>query len=78
MTTQELEAFAEQLGEPKYRGRQLAMWIYRKGVITFDAMTDLPKAFRERLREIAAINPLQVIDVKVASDGTTKYLSQLP
>ncbi|MFA0744374.1 MAG: hypothetical protein LASZOEIN_001164 [Candidatus Fervidibacter sp.] len=78
MTTQELEAFAEQLGEPKYRGRQLAMWIYRKGVITFDAMTDLPKAFRERLREIATINPLQVIDVKVASDGTTKYLSQLP
>jgi 23S rRNA (adenine2503-C2)-methyltransferase len=78
MTTQELEAFAEQLGEPKYRGRQLAMWIYRKGVITFDAMTDLPKAFRERLREISAINPLQVIDVKVASDGTTKYLSQLP
>lgn len=78
MTTQELEAFAEQLGEPKYRGRQLAVWIYRKGVITFDAMTDLPKAFRERLGEIAVINPLQVIDVKVASDGTTKYLSQLP
>ncbi len=78
MTKQELEAFAEQMDEPKYRGRQLAMWIYRKGVVTFDAMTDLPKAFRERLQEIAIINPLRVIDVKVASDGTTKYLSQLP
>jgi len=78
MTMQDLEVFAEQMGEPKYRGRQLAMWIYRKGVVTFDAMTDLPKVFRERLQEIAIINPLRVIDVKVASDGTTKYLSQLP
>lgn len=78
MTTQRLETFAKQLGEPKYRGGQLAMWIYRKAVITFDAMTDLPKAFRERLQEIAVINPLQVVDVKVTSDGTTKYLSQLP
>jgi len=78
MTTQELEAFAEQLGEPKYRGRQLALWIYRKGVVTFDAMTDLPKGLRERLKEIAVINPLQVVDVKVSADGTTKYLSRLP
>lgn len=77
MTTQELENLAEQLGQPRYRGRQLSLWIYRKGVLTFDAMTDLPKAFREQLREIALINPLQVMDVKVASDGTTKYLSQL-
>ncbi|MFA0752404.1 MAG: hypothetical protein IMHGJWDQ_000155 [Candidatus Fervidibacter sp.] len=77
MTTQELENLAEQLGQPRYRGRQLSLWIYRKGVLTFDAMTDLPKAFREQLSEIALINPLQVMDVKVASDGTTKYLSQL-
>ncbi|MFA0757460.1 MAG: hypothetical protein PVTTEEND_001170 [Candidatus Fervidibacter sp.] len=77
-TTQELETFAESLGEPRYRGRQLAHWIYRKGVLTFDAMTDLPKTLRQRLSELALINPLQVVDVKVASDGTTKYLAQLP
>jgi 23S rRNA (adenine2503-C2)-methyltransferase len=78
MTTQELEAFVEKLGEPKYRGRQLALWIYRKGVMTFDAMTDLPKSLREKLNEVAIINPLQVVDVKVSADGTTKYLSKLP
>lgn len=75
---EELETLAEKLGEPKYRGRQIASWVYRKGVLTFDAMTDLPKTLRERLREIATVNPLQVIDVKVASDGTTKYLGKLP
>ncbi|MFN3421114.1 MAG: 23S rRNA (adenine(2503)-C(2))-methyltransferase RlmN [Armatimonadota bacterium] len=77
MTTEELEAFVEEFGEQKYRGRQLALWIYRKGVMTFDAMTDLPKSLREKLSEVAAINPLQVIDVKVSADGTTKYLSKL-
>lgn len=77
MTMKDLEAFAEKIGEPKYRGRQLAQWIYRKGALTFDAMTDLPKAFCKRLKGVAVINSLQVLDVKVASDGTTKYLSQL-
>ncbi len=78
MTTKELEAFVERLGEPKYRGHQIAMWIYQKGVLTFDAMSNLPKALRDKLNEIAIINPLQVIDVRVATDGTTKYLSALP
>ncbi len=78
MTQQELEAFAEQQGQPRYRGRQLALWIYRKGAMTFDAMTDLPKSWREQLKETTLITPLHVLDVKVASDGTTKYLSQLP
>ncbi len=78
LTTQELESFAEQLGEPRYRGRQLALWIYRKAIASFDAMTDLPKELRERLKEIAVVNPLQVVDVRVAKDGTTKYLNQLP
>ncbi len=78
MTTKELQAFAEGLGEPPYRGRQLSQWVYRKGVLIFDAMTDVPEDFREQLKEIAVINPLQVVDVRIASDGTTKYLSQLP
>ena len=78
LTTQELEAFVEQLGEPRFRGRQLAMWIYRKGVTAFDAMTDLPEALRGRLSEIAIVNPLQVVDVKASLDGTVKYLSKLP
>lgn len=78
MSVEELETLAEKLGEPKYRGRQIASWVYRKGVLTFDAMTDLPKILREWLKEIATVNPLQVVDVKVASDGTTKYLGKLP
>src|SRR4029453_572643 len=38
---------------PRYRGRQVATWIYRKGVVDLDAMTDLPRDFRARLAETA-------------------------
>src|SRR5258708_4687801 len=54
----ELEALARELGASAYRGRQVATWLYRKGVLDLDAMTDLPKEFRERLRERAQLGTL--------------------
>ena len=37
----ELEDLAVELGASRYRGRQLATWIYRKGVFDLDTMSDL-------------------------------------
>src|SRR2546422_9712447 len=42
----ELEDLAVELGASRYRGRQLATWIYRKGVFDLDTMSDLPKDVR--------------------------------
>jgi 23S rRNA (adenine2503-C2)-methyltransferase len=42
----ELEDLAASLGASRYRGRQLATWIYRKGYVELEAMTDLPRDFR--------------------------------
>src|SRR6267142_878758 len=53
MLPSELEDLAVELGASRYRGRQLATWIYRKGVVDLDAMTDLPKEFRSALAERA-------------------------
>ena len=47
----ELEDLAVSLGASRYRGRQLATWIYRKGARELDALTDLPKDLRARLAE---------------------------
>src|SRR5207302_7730491 len=47
----ELEGFVERLGEPRYRGRQVARWLYVRGAAAVDEMTDLPRAFRDRLAE---------------------------
>ena len=68
----ELEDFAVELGASRYRGRQLATWIYRKGVFDIDTMSDLPKDFRARLAERAAIEVAEPERVTASQDGSRK------
>jgi len=69
----ELAAFLAQLGEPPYRARQLEHWIARRLAMSFEEMTDLPKALRQRLAETAYLADPQVVEKTRAADGTTKY-----
>ena len=73
----ELEAFAEDLGLKAYRGRQIFIWLYKKGVTTFDVMTDLPQDFRDRLKEVAIIGSMELDRLQTASDQTVKALFTL-
>ncbi len=59
---------------PRFRGRQVAQSLYKRFARDFDAMTDLPKEVRVRLREEFALVPSRVIKTDTAQDGTTKYL----
>ncbi len=68
-----LQATIAPLGEKPFRARQLFSWLHSKRVAHFDAMTDLPQAFRARLSERFLVARPTVDDVKVASDGTRKY-----
>ena len=74
----ELVAFAAALGEPAYRGRQLFEWVHEKRAGSFDAMTSLPAALRERLRTEATLGTLAETARQTASDGTVKCLLALP
>lgn len=63
----------EALGERAFRAPQMYRWLHQRGVTSFDEMTDLSKAFREKLKERATIVPL-VKDMEQRSvDGTIKY-----
>lgn len=63
------------LGEPKFRGKQLFQWLYEKGVETLDACTNLPEALRRRLSEVAEIDHGEVIRrQRDPEDGTEKLL----
>jgi 23S rRNA (adenine2503-C2)-methyltransferase len=73
----ELEEFVVNLGEKPYRARQIGKWIYKKGVTSFDDMTDLPKGFREILRDSASIPSLSLMQEQISRDGTRKYLFEL-
>ena len=46
LTLDELTSLIQELGEPKYRAKQLAEWLYVKRATTLDEMTNLPKALR--------------------------------
>jgi len=57
LTRTDLEAFFAELGEPPFRAVQVMKWIYHAGVTDFTAMTNLSKALRARLTEVAEVRP---------------------
>ena len=70
----QLEDFFAGLGEKPYRARQLMKWIYRQGEADFDQMSDISKALRQRLKEIAEIKPPGIVTEQLSDDGTRKWL----
>ena len=75
----ELEAFLAELGQPKFRARQVWEWIYKRYVADFEAMTNLPKPLREQLAAKATLTPLQPVAEMVSLGADTlKTLFQLP
>jgi 23S rRNA (adenine2503-C2)-methyltransferase len=75
LTLEELEALVATYGEPRYRARQLAEWVFKKGVSSFGEMTNLPARLRDYLSGDAMIGRLEIIDSRVSAKGdTVKYL----
>lgn len=75
---EELTKTVEALGEKKFRAKQLYQWIHVKQAASFDAMSNLSKEFREKLKENTTLNTLEVADVQISKlDGTRKYLFAL-
>ena len=62
------------LGEKPWRADQVMKWIYHRLESDFGAMTDLGKSLREKLPEVAVINPPKALLDKASSDGTRKWL----
>jgi 23S rRNA (adenine2503-C2)-methyltransferase len=73
-TLNELTEFLPTLGEPAYRGRQIFAALQHRRLQSFDEMSDLPKALRERLQEIATASTLTVESRYLSEDGTRRYL----
>jgi 23S rRNA (adenine2503-C2)-methyltransferase len=70
-----LSAWAESIGEKPFRARQLWSWMYRKGASSFEAMTDLSKAFRRKLADSAELDALRLVRATGSSStGTRKFL----
>ena len=73
----EMEDLAVELGASRYRGRQLATWVYRKGIFDLDLMTDLAKEFRVDLAERVVVRLPEVERVDASQDGSRKLVFRL-
>jgi 23S rRNA (adenine2503-C2)-methyltransferase len=62
------------LGEPAYRARQIAEWLYRHHVSTIDAMTNLPVSLRSMLSSVHEIVHATGREEAASADGTTRQL----
>lgn len=70
--------FEETLGEKRFRAIQVLKWIHQRGVDNFDDMTDVSRALRERLKEVAVIQAPEVTFKKYSKDGTRKWVMKMP
>jgi 23S rRNA (adenine2503-C2)-methyltransferase len=71
---EQLVAYCAGLGEKPFRAKQLQRWIHQFGAGDFDAMTDLAKSLREKLKTRATIAAPTVISDHTSTDGTRKWL----
>lgn len=74
----ELEEEILNLGEKRYRAKQIYEWIYKKRVLKFEEMTNLSKELIEKLDLMYYIDKLECIKKLTSHDGTMKYLLKLP
>ncbi|MFV8756264.1 23S rRNA (adenine(2503)-C(2))-methyltransferase RlmN [Nannocystaceae bacterium ST9] len=73
MTRAELAGWlARELSAPRFRADQVFEWIHQHRVTDFDAMTNLGKPDRAKLRERASLDTLAIDVIQTAADGTRK------
>jgi 23S rRNA (adenine2503-C2)-methyltransferase len=77
LTREELEAQFKDWGEPAFRVKQLMDWLYVQRVTDWDAMSNLSKPLREKLREKFSLQTLKLIRKQGSRDTTQKFLWQL-
>ncbi|MBO5833780.1 MAG: 23S rRNA (adenine(2503)-C(2))-methyltransferase RlmN [Alphaproteobacteria bacterium] len=77
LTDGELEQFIVELGQPKFRAKQIREWLNR-GAPDFLSMKNIPETLRTQLQETAQTLPVRIIKKLESSDGeTTKFLLEL-
>jgi 23S rRNA (adenine2503-C2)-methyltransferase len=76
-TREELETQFRHWNQPTYRVTQLLEWLYARRVATWEAMTNLPKPLREKLREKFSLHGLELVRKQGSHDTTQKFLWRL-
>ena len=73
-TLEELQVVAQEVGLPRFAGKQLAEWIYVRRATSFDEMTNISLKGREALKARYTIGRHTPVAEAISKDGTKKYL----
>lgn len=77
ITLPELEEMMADMGEPKFRAKQIHEWVWQKFASDINDMTNLSKALREKLTKEFSIPKVKMHHSQYSSDGTIKNRLQL-
>jgi len=72
-TLRELETAIGTMGKEKFRARQLYQWIYNKGVLDFDEMTNISKGLRTVFKSMFSADLLDIREARQSQDGSIKF-----
>lgn len=72
-----LKDYMISLGEKPFRSSQIIEWLYRKGVSSFDEMTNISQTFIEQLKKDFMLDRLECVTRQDSFDGTKKFLFRL-
>ncbi len=70
----QLTAWFAARGEKPFRATQVLRWMHRFGESDFEAMTDIARSLREKLRAAAVVQPPAIVSDRLSDDGTRKFL----
>ncbi|MCI5105368.1 MAG: 23S rRNA (adenine(2503)-C(2))-methyltransferase RlmN [Pseudomonadales bacterium] len=77
MSRQRLRELFTELGEKPFRAEQVLKWIHQRGVLDLDAMTDISKVLREKLKQQAVISLPDIVEEQLSEDGCRKWLIEV-
>lgn len=74
LNLEELTAHLAEIGEPKFRAKQIYQWVYVHGATSFEQMTNLSKDLRARLAEKFSLTRPKIVTEQISKDKTHKWL----
>ncbi len=77
LSAEETAKWVKEQGLEQYRTGQIRQWLFNKMVASFDEMSNISIAVRERLKETAFISTIEKVKTQVSEDTTEKYLFKL-
>ena len=74
LNLEEITAHLAEIGEPKFRAKQIYQWVYVHGATNFEQMTNLSKDLRARLSEKFSLTRPKIVTEQISKDKTHKWL----